>query len=98
MRTFWLLFAGLNVFAIAGLLLYNRVFAQDTPHTRRLATTVMIIVYLVILAAGGLFLVLSMFGDGLSPKILIQICIMLLIGGAGTWVSMHGRRNGPEHR
>jgi dipeptide/tripeptide permease len=87
-RLFWFLFAGLNLFAIAGLLLYNRIFAQDTPHTRRLATTVMIVVYLVILAAGGLFLVMSMFGGGLSPKIMIQICIMLLIGGAGMWVSL----------
>jgi dipeptide/tripeptide permease len=85
-RTFWFIFAGLNLVAIAGLLLYNRIFAQDTPHTRSLATTVMKIVYVIILATGGVFLLQGVMAGG-SAKTMVQAVIMLLIGGAGLWVS-----------
>ncbi|MGA9117638.1 MAG: hypothetical protein WB626_12775, partial [Bacteroidota bacterium] len=95
-RTFWLLFAGMNLLAITGLILYNRYFAADTPATRHRARTVMLALYALLLATGALFLV-SAFGEtSVSYKTAIQSLIMMTIGGAGLFISLrHQGRPGP---
>jgi hypothetical protein len=70
------------------MLLYNKFFSEDTPQTNRLAWRIMLIIYLVLAAAGLYFLVYSLF---LAPEIqwrtLVQAVIMLGLGGGGIWIS-----------
>ncbi|MFQ6038735.1 MAG: MFS transporter [Candidatus Aminicenantales bacterium] len=91
-RSFWLVFAGLGIFCLGGMLLYNRFFAQDTPRTNRLAWRVMIGVYTVIAAAGAVFLVQ---GVVLAPEVqwktFVQSLIMLTLGGGGLFISLRRR-------
>ena len=88
-RTFWLLFVVLDLFAVAGLLLYDRIFATATPAAVVRARAVMRAVYLFFLAAGGAFLWRSLSGPEISWKTLIQALILVLLGVSGLLV---GRR------
>ena len=88
-RTFWLIFVGLNILAAAGLIIYDRVFAADTPATNEKARKIMLGIYLLLLAAGLLFVRSAVFaGPGISYKTLVQAVIMLLLGAGGTAVSL----------
>ena len=55
-RAFWLLFAALDVVAVAGLVLFARPFGADTEETRRRARRIMRGVYVAVLLVGGFFL------------------------------------------
>jgi dipeptide/tripeptide permease len=92
-REFWLIFAGLGIFCLAGMLLYNRFFSEDTLETNRRARSIMFIVYVVLAVAGIFFLIQSLF---LAPEVqwrtLAQSLIMLLLGGGGLWIGL--RRKG----
>jgi POT family proton-dependent oligopeptide transporter len=92
-KFFWLIFAVLGVFCLAGMLLYNRFFSEDTPETNRRAWKVMLGIYLVIAAAGIYFFIYSVF---LSPQIqwktFVQSLIMLAFGGGGMAISLRMRR------
>jgi nitrate reductase gamma subunit len=90
-RTFWLLFAGMNVLATVALLFYNRAFSQDTPATRTRARSIMIVVYSLICVAGAWFLISTLGAATISYKTMIQAIIMMTIGGAGMMVSMKKR-------
>ena len=88
-RQFWLLFVILNVAAAVGLVIYDRIFAQETPRTRELARKVMLGIYLLLLALGVLFVRSAVFGGSeVSYKTLVQAVIMLLLGASGTLVSL----------
>ncbi len=90
---FWLLFAGLDLAAAAGLMFYNRAFAADTPETNARARTIMIGVYLLLLVVGIWFFYSSVFGGGsVNYRTMIQATIMLLIGGGGVLISLRGRK------
>ena len=87
-RLFWLIFAGLGVAAMLGLILYNRIFAFDTELTRRRARLVMIGIYSILIALGCWFLYRSVFGaETIEYKTMVQAIIMLLIGAGGMTVS-----------
>ncbi len=91
-RGFWMLFAAINLVAIAGLLLYNRYFSHDTPETNARARSIMIGIYAVLAAAGLWFLQSSLFGgETVAYRTLVQSLIMLLIGGGGLFISLRGR-------
>ncbi|MGB5873512.1 MAG: MFS transporter, partial [Bacteroidota bacterium] len=88
-RNFWFTFAAMGVVAMAGLLLYNRFFAIDTPATRRKARAIMSGVYSLLLFAGCWFLYTSIFtGDTVVYKTMVQALIMLLIGAGGLSISL----------
>ncbi|MCE1229291.1 MAG: MFS transporter, partial [Firmicutes bacterium] len=87
-RTFWLIFVGLNIAAAVGLIIYNRIFAEDTPRTRELARWVMLAIYLLILGTGIAFLWAGITAQPASPKIIVQASIMLLLGAGGAMVSL----------
>ena len=87
-RGFWLLFVALNLVAAVGLVVYDRVFAQDTPRTRELARKVMLGIYLLLLAGGVAFVRSAVAGPGFSPKTLVQALIMLALGAGGMAVSL----------
>lgn len=92
-RFFWLIFAVLGIFCLAGMLLYNRFFSQDTPETNLLAWKIMLGIYVVIAAAGLYFFIYSLF---ISPEIqwktFVQALIMLSLGGGGLAISLRMRR------
>jgi dipeptide/tripeptide permease len=91
-RSFWLLFAGLDIAAVVGLMFYNRAFAADTPETNARARTIMIAVYIILLIAGIWFLHASAFtGSEINYRTMIQAIIMILIGGGGIIISLKGR-------
>ncbi len=95
LRAFWLLFVALDVAAVAGLLLYNRYFAADTPSTNERARRIMLGVYALIVAVGAYFLYASVAGrPEPSYKTMVQAAIMLLIGGGG--VAFSARRPAPR--
>jgi MFS family permease len=87
-REFWLIFAGLGIFCLAGMLLYNRFFSEDTPEINRRARSIMFAVYIVLAVAGIFFLIQSLF---LAPEVqwrtFVQSLIMLLLGGGGILIS-----------
>ncbi|MCX6133040.1 MAG: MFS transporter [Ignavibacteriales bacterium] len=90
-RLFWLMFAGLDIAAVVGLMFYNRAFAIDTPETNARARTIMIGVYVLLLIVGCWFLYISAFtGATVNYKTMIQAVIMLLIGGGGVVISLKG--------
>jgi hypothetical protein len=87
-RGFWMQFAGINLVAVAGLLLYNRFFSHDTPETNARARTIMIGIYAVLALAGLWFLQSSVFGrDVIAYRTLVQSLIMVFIGGGGLLIS-----------
>jgi len=88
-KYFWLIFAVLGVFCLAGMLLYNYFFSEDTPKTNRRARKIMLGIYFIIAAAGLCFFVFALF---LSPQIqwktFVQSLIMLALGGGGMALSL----------
>ena len=88
-RLFWMIFAGLGLIALAGLLLYNRFFAEDTPATNHRARKFMIAIYTLLLVLGGWFFYTSALGaEVVSYKTMVQAVIMLLIGAGGMGISL----------
>jgi proton-dependent oligopeptide transporter, POT family len=88
-RGFWMLFAAVNLVAIAGLLLYNRYFSHDTPETNAKARRIMIGIYALLAVLGFWFLQSSLFGrETIAYRTLVQSFIMLLIGGGGLFISL----------
>lgn len=89
LRNFWLIFAALGVLATAGLMLYNRAFAADTPETRKRARQIMIGIYTVLLVLGGWFFYSSVFtGETVAYKTMVQAGIMILVGAGGLGMSL----------
>lgn len=92
LRMFWLIFAVLGVITMMGLIVYNRLFGEDTPETRARARRVMFFIYgiLIILSIGMVFFVNSTKG-AVPPKTWIQSTIMFLIGIGGLYTLYNSR-------
>jgi proton-dependent oligopeptide transporter, POT family len=86
-RTFWLLFAVLDVVAAVGLILFNRAFGQDTPDTRRRALVVMRGVYALILLLGGVFLYVAFSSTPVQSRVAVQAIIFMGLGIGGLAMS-----------
>lgn len=86
-RTFWLMFAVLDVVAATGLILFARAFGKDTPETRRGAQRVMSGVYLLIAAIGLAFLYFAYSGETVQYRTAVQSIIFLALGGGGFFVN-----------
>ena len=82
-RNFWLIFAALDVVAVAGLIWFNRTFGANTPGTRRLARIVMYVVYALVLLAGALFCYWAFTADPIQSRMAVQSIIFLGLGGGG---------------
>lgn len=94
LRNFWLIFAGMGVLATAGLMLYNRYFAADTPHTNSRARQIMIGIYSLLVVLGVWFFYDSVFGAGeVAYKTMVQAAIMILIGAGGLAISSRPRQH-----
>jgi hypothetical protein len=90
-RTFWLMFAVLDVVAAAGLILFARAFTADTPETRRKARTVMSGVYALVLSVGVAFCWVAFSSSPIQYRTLVQSIIFLALGSGGLIVSLRGR-------
>jgi dipeptide/tripeptide permease len=86
-RTFWLMFAVLDVIAAAGLVLFNRAFGKDTAETRRRARVVMRGVYGVILLLGVGFLYVAFSSAPIQPRVAVQAVIFIALGIGGLYMS-----------
>ena len=95
LRNFWLLFAGLGVLAMGGMLVYNRIFAEDTPRTNILAWRVMLVVYGILVVLGILYFTSSVSGEEPSYKTMVQAVIMLLVGSGGVGISLRHKPSTP---
>lgn len=82
-RNFWLIFAALDVVAVAGLIWFNRMFSADTPHTRRLARFVMTGVYALVLLVGAVFCYWAFTADPIQSRMAVQSLIFLGLGAGG---------------
>jgi hypothetical protein len=88
-KSFWLIFAVLGIFCLAGMLLYNRFFSKDTPETNQLARKIMLGIYIVLALAGVYFFVLAIFLSAqVQWKIFVQALILLALGGGGIAISL----------
>jgi dipeptide/tripeptide permease len=89
LRRFWLIFASLDVMAVAGLLLYNRFFSQETPANVRSARKIIIGVYAALVVLGGWFFYASTLGSAtIVYRTMVQSLIMLLIGAGGVMINL----------
>jgi len=86
-RTFWLLFAVLDVIAAAGLILFNRAFGEDTADTRRRALVVMRGVYALILLLGAVFLYVAFSSTPVQSRVAVQAVIFIGLGIGGLAMS-----------
>jgi dipeptide/tripeptide permease len=86
LTTFWIIFAALGVLTMFLLILYNKVFGEDTEQTRAKARRVMIIIYFALI---GLSVAMPVFvvstRGGVPPKTFIQSGIMLAVGIGGLY-------------
>jgi hypothetical protein len=89
-RTFWLMFAVLDVVAAVALIGFARAFGQDTPETRRRATVVMGGVYGVILLIGLAFCWVAFSSSPIQPRTAVQAIIFIALGIGGLVMSRRG--------
>jgi dipeptide/tripeptide permease len=82
-RTFWLLFAVLDLIAAAGLVLFARGFTADTPETRRRARAIMRGVYAAVLAMGFAFLYVAFSQTPVQARTAVQASIFIVLGVGG---------------
>jgi dipeptide/tripeptide permease len=98
LRNFWLVFAILGVLTMCLLLLYNKVFGEDTEQTRAKARKVMFIIYFVLI---GLSVAMPVFvastKGGVPPKTWIQSGIMLAVGVGGLYTLISSGRKELEN-
>jgi dipeptide/tripeptide permease len=85
-RTFWLMFAVLDVVAAISLILFARAFTADTPETRRKARTVMSAVYTLVLLVGIAFCYSAFSSSPIQYRTLVQSLIFLALGTGGLLV------------
>ena len=90
-RTFWLMFAVLDVIAAIGLILFARAFTADTPETRRKARLVMLFVYVLVFAVGIGFCALAFWTTPVQYRTLVQSLIFLALGAGGFIVGLKKR-------
>ena len=86
-RTFWMMFAILDVIAAVALIGFARAFGQDTPETRRRATTVMRGVYGVVLLIGVAFLWVAFSSTPVQARTAVQAVIFIALGTGGLAMS-----------
>jgi proton-dependent oligopeptide transporter, POT family len=82
-RQFWLLFAGLDAFAVVGLMLFARFFGKDSPATRSLARWIMYGVYLGVLLLGAYFVYSAYSTTPVQYRMAVQAFIFLALGLGG---------------
>ena len=91
-RIFWLLFTVLDVCAAGALLLFFRMFEQDTPATRRSAARAMQLTYGLIILLGAAFLAVGLGEAPVQYRTVVQALIFVTLGAGGIVVNQRGMR------
>jgi proton-dependent oligopeptide transporter, POT family len=86
-RTFWLMFAALDVVALVGLAVFARKFGENTSDTRRRARTIMYGVYVLLAALGAAFLYFGVSTDPMNYRKVVQATIFLVLGVGGLFMN-----------
>ena len=81
----------MGLLATGGLIVYDRVFAEDTPRTNRLAWRIMLMVYSGLVLLGAWFFTTSVSEAEVSYKTMVQALIMLVIGVGGVTISLRSK-------
>lgn len=87
---FWLLFAGLDVLAALGLIVFFRRFGTDTADTRRRAAVAMNFAYALISLLGLIFLIMGLIAEPVQYRTVVQAVIFLALGLGGLWFNRQG--------
>jgi MFS family permease len=97
LRNFWLVFAVLGIATTLLLLLYNKLFGEDTAETRSRARGVMLVIYgvLTVGAVGMIFFVRAAKDGVVPPKTWIQAGIMVLVGIGGLYTLLRRHTEQP---
>jgi proton-dependent oligopeptide transporter, POT family len=82
-RSFWLMFAALDVVAAICLIAFARWFGVDAPAVRRRARFLMYIVYVAIMGLGVYFLYDALSVTPMASKTAVQSVIFLALGAGG---------------
>jgi dipeptide/tripeptide permease len=92
-RNFWLIFAGLGIFCLGGMLLYDRYLSVDTPSTNLKTWRIMLGIYSIIGVAGIFFLIQAVIlAEQIQWKTFVQSLIMLTLGSGGVLISLKGKK------
>ncbi len=95
-RLFFVIFFFLGLLGFAGLLLFNRFFAHDTPQANRRARGIVVGIYALLLLAGAWLLGSNLLPWSGSYRVVVQAAILLLVGAGGLLVTLrHGRGETP---
>ncbi len=92
-RLFWLMFAGLDLVAMCGLLLFSRYCGTDTPGAKKWSRRLMYGVNAGILALGVMYLQTGLTATPMISRMVVQAIIFVAVGGAGllmTWLRRQG--------
>jgi hypothetical protein len=92
-RTFWLLFAALDVVATIGLVLFARAFSENTAATRARARAIMRVAYAAIVLLGLGFLYVAFSSAPVQARVAVQATLFILLGIGGLLVG-RGREAG----
>lgn len=88
-KVFWMIFAVLGIVCLAGMLLYNKYFSEETPETNRRAWKIMMGIYCILFASGLYFFIYSLFlTDQIQWRTLVQSLILVIMGGGGIKISL----------
>ncbi len=82
-RLFWLLFAGLDLVAMVGLIAFAKHFGTDTPAARKGSRFVMYGVYILIFLVGAAFFWSAFSSAPVAYRTIVQAVIFIAIGAAG---------------
>ncbi len=90
-RWFWLLFAGLDVVAMCGLVAFARYCGTDTPRARATSRSLMYAVYSLLALLGGYFMWSALSESPIVYRVLVQAVIFVAIGASGLAISLRRR-------
>jgi dipeptide/tripeptide permease len=88
----WWICAGLGVGSGLLMLVYNAVFAKDTPATNKLARVVICFVYALLIAGGGIVMWKILSADKIAWKHIVTSSLMILIGVGGLALTLTGAK------
>ncbi len=91
-QKFWFIFVGLGVMAALGLILYNKFLSEDTPKTNFIARQIIWLVYGILMLVGGYFLYISVSGEEILYKTMVQAGIMIVLGLGGILITSSQKR------
>ena len=70
------------------MLLYNKFFAEDTPHTNNKARKIVLGIYSALVLLGVAIIAMNVISGEMNYKMISQSLILLVVGAGGYWVTI----------